>query len=270
MLLERKERYQLESNTFGKTLSGKKESVSLGCSPFHFRFFCFWQLKALYAWNSEIIYEGLQHIPKDRACIFVMKHRGYSDITLHGFGNAWATSDETYNETQNKLPENVKIRKILSEGKMCRFLMKEDLLSLPIGAHLVINGGIPILQDHETKALNNPEYNPDDPSVKDKIKKMSTWFSFKDSYREILDSLKQSQSIMIYGEATRVAGNKMGHLSLKFLKRLTKNDDTCFIPVGSTWKGKQKIIRYGLPCELDQLRDHIAELSEIPKSNYIP
>jgi 1-acyl-sn-glycerol-3-phosphate acyltransferase len=265
---ERVERTASADAITARNLLYSLKKVSLGVSPYHYRFFCLWQLLGLYARNCKVEYTGLQNIKQDIPKVFVMKHRGFADITLHGFGYAWATSGLPlidYNPFENLL----KTREVIAKGKPSRFLMKEDLLSLPIGYHLVVNGGIPILQDHETKTLNNPGYDMNDPKVQKKIKKMSTWFSFKNSYREILNVLNNNDSIMIYGEATRVSGDKMGHLSTKFLKRLSKVKNVEFIPVGSIWTDTTKKINYGAACEIEALRDNIAELSDISKEDYL-
>jgi 1-acyl-sn-glycerol-3-phosphate acyltransferase len=264
---ERKDRSTNGDLLKARDLAFRTQSVSLGCSPLHYKFFCLWQLNLLYARNCSIIYKGLENIPQGCPSIFVMKHRGFADITLHGFGYAWATSGLPYDN--NPFKSNDAMREVIDKGKSTRFLMKEDLLSLPIGHHLVLNGGIPILQDHETKALNNPGYDVNAEKVQKKIKEMSTWFSFKNSYREILNLLKANESIMIYGEATRVPGNKMGHLSTKFLNRLSKVKNTSFIPVGSTWNKNEKTIAYGKACQIDELRDSIASLSNLTKNDYI-
>ena len=264
---ERKERANSSDLVKARNLAFRVKDVSLGCSSLHYRFFCLWQLNLLYARNCTVTYKGLENIPQDNPCVFVMKHRGFADITLHGFGYAWATSGMSFNN--NPFKSNNAMREIIHKGKTTRFLMKEDLLSLPIGHHLVLNGGIPILQDHETKTLNNPGYDANSEKVQNKIKKMSTWFSFKNSYREILNVLKDNNSLMIYGEATRVSGNKMGHLSTKFLSRLGKVKNTSFIPVGSSWTENEKTISYGKACEIDQLRDEIAKLSNITKDDYL-
>lgn len=268
ILQERALRIQSEQGVKGRSLLGLTRRISLGVSPNHYRYFCALQLHKTCLNKWALQYKGLENIPRDRPVLFVMKHRGFSDITLHGFGYAWASSGLHLSEAKpwekNELTED-----ILSAGKMCRFVMKEDLLNLPIGIHLVFNGGIPVPQDLETKALNTPGFDPKDPNVLAQQKKMSSWFNFKDSYREILNTLKDNNAVMIYGEATRVAGDQMGHLSLKMIQRLAKVPKTQLIPVGTTLDAQGMCVSYGAPCALEELRDQIAKLSNIPKDRYL-
>jgi 1-acyl-sn-glycerol-3-phosphate acyltransferase len=270
ILKERRERLTDAAKVRGRSLLGICRRVTLGVSPQHYRFFCALQLQKTCVNKWSLRYKGLENIPSDRPVLFVMKHRGFSDITLHGFGYAWATSGlyrDRYGESIWE--DRSALEKILSVGKSCRFVMKEDLLSLPIGLHLVLNGAIPVPQDLETKALNTPGFDPKDPKVLAQQKKMSSWFTFKDSYREILETLKGSGGVMIYGEATRVEGHKMGHLSLKMIQRLAKVPNTQLIPVGTQLNDDGMTVSYGPACTLDDLRDRMAELSDISKDQYL-
>lgn len=197
-----------------------------------------------------------------------MKHRGFADISLHGMGNLWATSGLSTDLPSDLLWQDKEaLLDIVSQGELCRFIMKDELLNLPLGLHLVLNGGIPVPQDLETKAKNTEGFNPEDPKVLARQKEFTSWFNFKDSFREILQTLKSNGSIMIYGEATRVHGDKMGHLSLKLIKKLSRG--VTVIPVGSVFKDQHMSINYGTPTELDDLRYAIADLSEIHKSQFI-
>jgi len=224
---------------------------------------------ALYQRKWNIRFEGLHNISKHEPCLFVMKHRGYSDITLHGIGNLWATSTVPLDTEALALWHNPELLlDVIHTGNLCRFIMKDELLMLPIGLHLVLNGGIPVPQDLETKARNNPSFDAHNPKALARQMELSKWFNFKDSFREILTSLKQKQSVMIYGEATRVVGNQMGHLSLKLIQKLAKG--VALIPIGSVLKGQNLTLRYGPATTTEDLRDAIAELSEIPKHQYIP
>jgi 1-acyl-sn-glycerol-3-phosphate acyltransferase len=269
---ERPNRFDANGNTHAKTLLGQKRPLSLGVSLEHYRFFCGHQLRRTCLSKWTLSYHGLQHIPVDEPVLFVMKHRGFTDITLHGFGYAWATSGVTTNinsETDRPWLHQETFHHILQSGQPCRFVMKEDLLTLPIGAHLVINGGIPVPQDLETKAKNTPGFDPEAPEVLAHQESMSSWFSFKDSYREIVSTLKNKGAVMIYGEATRVDGNQMGHLSLNMIERLSRSKGTHIIPVGTRLLNGGMEVHYGPACEAGQLRDHIAELSGISKDNYL-
>ena len=268
ILAERRERLG-GHGVRARCLLGYTRKVNLGCSPLLYRVSCRYQLlrMCLNKWN--LTYEGLEHIDKNKPSLFVMKHRGFSDITLHGFAYAWATSGLSLDNPSPWTSAKTLIE-ILNAGKTSRFIMKEDLLSLPIGLHLVLNGGIPVPQDLETKALNQPGFDPKDPKVLEQQKKMSSWFNFKDSYREILSTLKTNGSVMIYGEATRVHGDHMGHLSLKMIERLCAVPNTQLIPVGSSLRDGTMTVRYGAPCSSVDLRDNIARLSEIPPERYLP
>ena len=270
ILKERGERLTSTAKVRGRSLLGFCRRTTLGVSPKHYRFFCALQLLKTCVNKWPLRYEGLENIPTDRPVLFVMKHRGFSDITLHGFGYAWATSGLFRERFSEAIWEDRSaLERILSVGKSCRFVMKEDLLNLPIGLHLVVNGGIPVPQDLETKALNTPGFDPKDPKVLEQQKKMSSWFNFKDSYREILETLKGGGGVMIYGEATRVEGHRMGHLSLKMISRLAKVPDTQLIPVGTKYNDQGMTVSYGPACALEDLRDRIAELSDIPKDQYL-
>lgn len=239
-----------------------------GISDIHYRFYARLQFLHLYQRKWDITYTGLDHIPKDKPVLYVMKHRGFADISLHGMGSLWATSNLPNDLDPSLLwRDKEAMLDIISQGSPCRFVMKDELLSLPIGLHLVLNGGIPVPQDLETKAKNTPGFDPEDPFVLSRQKEFSTWANFKDSFREILQSLKKQTSIMIYGEATRVSGDQMGHLSLKLIQKLSRGIE--IIPVGSVFKNQTMSLNYGPPCKLDELRDTIADLSEIPKSQYI-
>ncbi|MBF0198679.1 MAG: hypothetical protein HQL32_13265 [Planctomycetes bacterium] len=268
---ERAERLNSSANKLkARTLLFGTSSLSLGCSPLHYRYYCLCQLLHLYARKFPIAYEGLSNIPNDGKIIFVMKHRSFSDITLHGFGYAWASSGLHLDQTIDQLKANIPLMKeILNKGQSCRFVMKEDLLNLPIGFHLVMNGGIPVHQDLETKAKNQKDFDPKCPKVLKKRDAMSKWFSFKDSYKEVMNELKGGGAIMIYGEATRVEGDQMGHLSEKFLSRLVRIPGAKIIPVGSRVENKKMIISYGPQCEIDDLRTQIATLSGIKESHFI-
>jgi 1-acyl-sn-glycerol-3-phosphate acyltransferase len=270
ILEERSQRIVPEGKVTGRSLLGLPRKVSLGVSPHHYRFFCALQLQKTCLNKWPLRYEGLDNIPVDRPCLFVMKHRGFSDITLHGFGYAWATSKLYGDAYGSSIWENPQaLEEILSVGKSCRFVMKDALLNLPIGLHLVINGGIPVPQDLETKALNTPGFDAKDPKALSEQKKLGQWFNFKDSYREILETLKGGGGVMIYGEATRVQGDQMGHLSLKMIQRLARVPNTALVPVGSKLEDGSMVVSYGEACELDQLRDNIAQLSGINKDQYL-
>ena len=267
---ERQERFKFNDAPWVKTkdMTFRERYLSHGVSEFHYRFFARLQFLKLYASKWNISYEGLDHIPKNEAVLFVMKHRGYADISLHGMGNLWATSNvDNHLKSSHLWTNSNQLLDVISTGDICRFVMKDDLLCLPIGCHLVMNGGIPVPQDLETKARNTLNFEADDPKALAKQKELSSWFNFKDSFREIISSLKKNKSIMIYGEATRVRGDKMGHLSLKLIKKLSRGIK--IIPVGSVQKENQMIIRYGATTDLDSLRESIAQLSEIPKEHFL-
>lgn len=270
LLTERKERREINGRPCikAKNLYFEDAYLTHGVSEFHYRFYARFQFQNLYKKKWDIRFEGLENIPKDQAVLYVMKHRGYADITLHGIGSLWATSSVPVDTPAHQIWQDPELLlDIISSGDICRFVMKDELLSLPIGFHLVMNGGIPVPQDLETKAMNSPNFKADDPKALARQKELATWFHFKDSFREILSSLKKQQSMMIYGEATRVHGDQMGHLSTKLIQKLSRGVN--IIPVGSVLKGRELILRYGTETPLDQLRDTIADLSEIPKSNYI-
>lgn len=269
LLRERAERFA-DQKVKARCLLGFTRWTSLGCSPQHYSTACFHQLKRTCLAKFQVEYEGLQNIPVDEPALFVMKHRGFTDITLHGFAYAWATSGLHLDRGPSLLGDDPAMKEVISKGRSCRFVMKEDLLSLPIGLHLVINGGIPVPQDLETKALNTPGFDPKAPEVIAKTEKMAKWFSFKDSFREITTTLKLGGGVMIYGEATRVAGDRMGHLSQRMLERLARSSKAALIPVGTQLEGKALRVRYGAPSSIDGLRDAIAELSGISKDAYIP
>lgn len=267
---ERDERQKGTNLVKARTLIGICRKLTLGLSPIHYRFFCSWQLALFYKGKDKLVYTGLEHLQSKAPKVFIMKHRSYADITLHGMGYLWASSGLYLDREFESLWEEKKpVLEITESGKPCRFIMKEDLLTLPIGFHLVMNGGIPVLQDLETKALNQPDFDPESEKVVLQREKMASWFSFKDSYREVLNELNGGGSIMIYGEATRVSGNKMGHIALKFLKRLSKVKDIEFIPVGSVWRNGEKRINYGKACDIENLREEMANLSGIPKEQYL-
>lgn len=270
ILAERRERIG-KGSTKARCLLGFTRKVSLGVASHLYRFSCVQQFYRSCQANGPVHYDGLEKIPLDRPCLFVMKHRGFSDITLHGMGYALATTGEL---EKLKFPECWRNRPAIVErmqrAKLCRFVMKEDLLSLPIGLHLVLNGGIPVPQDLETKAKNTPGFDPKDSAVLAHQKAMSSWFNFKDSYREITQNLKEGGAVMIYGEATRVSGEKMGHLSEKMIQRLGRIGNTAIVPVGSQICDGKMVIRYGEPTEVEQLRQKIADLSGIQASDYLP
>jgi 1-acyl-sn-glycerol-3-phosphate acyltransferase len=271
LLAERHERRTLNGRPWIKTknLLFQDAYISHGVSEFHYRFYARLQFLNLYQKKWDIRFEGLEHIPKNEAVLYVMKHRGYADITLHGIGSLWATSQVPLNTPEKHLWQNPELfLDLISSGQICRFVMKDELLCLPIGYHLVINGGIPVPQDLETKAKNSTNFKADDPKALARQKELGQWFHFKDSFREILSSLKKQQSMMIYGEATRVHGDQMGHLSTKLIQKLSRA--TKIIPVGSVLKGRELTLKYGPVTQLEQLRDTIAELSEIPPNRYIP
>ena len=270
ILRERRERLG-KGNTKARCLLGFTRRVTLGVSPRHYRFSCVKQFYSSCQGNGPVHYEGLENIPLDRPCLFVMKHRGFSDITLHGMGYALATSGEISKLKFPDLWENKQgISQRLETARLCRFVMKEELLSLPIGLHLVMNGGIPVPQDLQTKARNTPGFNPKAPDVLEQQKRMASWFNFKDSFREISTSLKEGGAVMIYGEATRVSGEKMGHLSEKMIQRLAKNHDAAVIPVGTEVLKGNMVVRYGPVTGMEDLRSTIATLSGIKKDNYLP
>jgi 1-acyl-sn-glycerol-3-phosphate acyltransferase len=268
ILRDRQLRLTPDGSVLARCLLGFRRRVNLDVSAAMYRVACEQQLKYLCLNKWDLRFEGIEHIDKDSPSLFVMKHRGFADITLHGFGYMWGTSG-LHLEQPTPWQNPKMMSEILLAGKSSRFVMKEDLLALPIGLHLVMNGGIPVPQDLETKALNNPGFDPKDPKVLAQQKKMSTWFNFKDSYREIINTLKNNGSVMIYGEATRVSGDRMGHLSLRMIERLCKAPRTRLIPVGTSLTDGVMTVRYGEPCGMNDLRDRIAELSKIPKSNYI-
>lgn len=265
---ERKQRFAPSAGVRARTLIGSKRQLHLGVSERHYRFFCGHQLKRTCLSKWELSYHGLKHIPKDSPLLFVMKHRGFTDITLHGFGHAWATSDYPIDGASPwSRPET--LNQVLSTGRACRFVMKEELLCLHIGAHLVLNGGIPVPQDLETKAKNTPGFDPSSPEVREKQAQMGPWFSFKDSYREIINTLRSRGSVMIYGEATRVDGDRMGHLSLNMIERLARTKGTLIIPVGTRLNDRSLEVHYDAPCTIDDLRDNIARLSGITTEHYL-
>lgn len=265
---ERKQRFSPTAGVRARNLVGIQRQLHLGVSDKHYRFFCGHQLKRTCLSKWELSYHGLNNIPKDDPILFVMKHRGFTDITLHGFGYAWASSSypidapSPWNDTQT-------LSQVLNTGQACRFVMKEELLCLPIGAHLVLNGGIPVPQDLETKAKNTPGFDPKAPEVLAKQAEMAPWFSFKDSYREIINTLKNNGAVMIYGEATRVDGDRMGHLSLNMIQRLARTKRTQIIPVGTRLDHQKLEVHYGAPCGIDELRDNIASLSGITPEHYL-
>jgi 1-acyl-sn-glycerol-3-phosphate acyltransferase len=270
ILRERSERLG-KGSTLARCLLGFTRRVSLGVSPALYRMSCVQQFYRTCQSYGPVVYEGLENIPLDRPCLFVMKHRGFSDITMHGMGYALATSGSVDDlvfpdcwSSKTEIVERVK------DARLCRFVMKEDLLSLPIGLHLVLNGGIPVPQDLETKAKNTPGFDPKAPKVLEQQKKMSGWFNFKDSFREITNTLKGGDAVMIYGEATRVSGEKMGHLSERMIQRLAKSNQAALIPVGSEIKDGEIFVRYGQDTEMDELRESIARLSGIPLENFLP
>lgn len=270
LLTERKERTHIQSRPWvkAKNLFFEDAYLTHGVSEFHYRFYARCQFLNLYQKKWKISFRGLENIPKDEAVLYVMKHRGYSDITLHGIGSLWATSQVSIDTPCQQLWNDPELLlDVISSGQICRFVMKDELLCLPIGFHLVMNGGIPVPQDLETKARNSKNFNADNPKALARQKELGTWFQFKDSFREILGSLKKQQSMMIYGEATRVHGDKMGHLSTKLIQKLSRG--VKIIPVGSVLKGRELTLNYGPETPIEQLRDTIAELSEIPRHNYI-
>lgn len=247
----------------------RKRQLSLGVSNAHYNFFLLNQFYNLCRGKNDVCFKGLDLVPDNGPLLFVMKHRGFSDITCHGMGHALIRSTiHKARSVEEGFTDLRRVRKIVTHAFPSRFIMKEDLLNLPIGVHLVLNGGIPVLQDLETKALNNPGFDPEAKAVLKKRERLSKWFNFKDSYREIMQVLKNNGSIMIYGEATRVHGEKMGHISLKFIERMAKGN-VHLIPVGSRLENKRMTICYGSPCDSADLRSKIAELSGIPDSSFI-
>jgi len=270
ILRERAERLG-KGPVLARSLLGLTRRVTLGVSPNLYWFSCVRQFYWTCQGHGPVHYEGLGNIPADRPCLFVMKHRGFSDITLHGVGFALATSGQSeglrFPECWSNRPGIVEL---LGRGKLCRFVMKEDLLSHPIGLHLVLNGGIPVPQDLETKAKNTLGFDPSSEEVLKHQKKMAGWFNFKESFREITTTLKDGGAVMIYGEATRVSGDKMGHLSEKMIQRLAKNPGVALIPVGSQVQEGRMVVRYGRETDVSSLRAVIAELSGITQENFLP
>ncbi|MBF0245156.1 MAG: hypothetical protein HQL31_07765, partial [Planctomycetes bacterium] len=113
------------------------------------------------------------------------------------------------------------------------------------------------------KALNKPGFDPHSKAVLREKEKYASWFSFKDSFREVREELSRGGNIVFYGEGTRMPVDRMGQISQRFLTRLEDIPEIKFIPVGTYIRGRRQTVSYGPPCPVAELYRTIAGLSEI-------
>lgn len=272
ILAERRERLAATAlPVTARDLLLRRRRVSLGLSPQLYRWSLVSHFLGHFSGGHRLETEGLSNVPTAGPWVFVMKHRMWADIAMHSASFTWRTSGLHKDLPSWELAsDHRRFREITAAGSYCHFVMKEDLLTLPIGLHIVLNGGIPVLQDLETKTKNSPGFDPASPAVLRQRERMARWYQFKDSYREIRNVLSGGGAIMIYGEATRMGGERMGHISTRFLERLGQIEGVKYIPVGSRVEGRTYRLAYGEPCAVAELRDAIAGLSGIPESGYVP
>lgn len=271
LLRERAERISPDSDNGVKARSviGRFCRVSFGISPYHYRFFLLNQAR-YYLWKFRVRIEGWQNIPQEGPLVYVMKHRHFADITLHALGHGLSSIPLCEpGKEQSVLYNFDRLRALAGQSALCRFVMKNELLDLPIGVHLTLNGGIPFVQDLETKAKNTPGFDPEDPKVKERQERLSKYASFKDGYRELLSWLKNGGCVAIYGESTRVKDNKMGHLSMRLFEKLQRTPGLQFVPVGTEINGIHYTLRYGSPCGLEELRTKVGQLSGIDEKDFL-
>ncbi len=244
-----------------------KVRLGLGVSESYYRFYFMHHFIGVYGRFMNLSVEGVDQVPLSGPRVYVMKHRKWCDITFHGVGHALITSGLKPPDIIDPR-DHATWRRQAALTETCRFVMKGELLTLPVGAHMLMNGAIPITQDMEIKKRNTPGYEPSAKEVR-LAESLKKWYSFMDSYREITDTLKSGKSIIIYGESTRVKDGKMGHLSTAFLKKLERIPGCQFIPVGTSIQGRNYQLRYGPPCKVEELREHVANLSHIDQSDWL-